>query len=39
MKFSGFISDVNGDDPAKFGEVSMPRSCISKIGFFRDFGL
>ena len=39
LKFSGFISDVNSDNPAKFCEVSMPRSCISKNRFFRDFGL
>ena len=39
LKFSGFISDVNSDNPAKFREVSMPRNCISKNRVFRDFGL
>ena len=39
LKFSGFISDVNSDNPAKFREVSMPRSCISKNRVFQDFGL
>ena len=28
------FSDVNMDNPAKFREVSMTRSCISKIGIF-----
>ena len=39
LKFSGFISDVNMDNPAKFREVSMPRSWTSKNRDFRDFGL
>ena len=39
LKFSGFISDVNIDIPAKFREVSMPRNCISKNRDFRDFFL
>ena len=39
LKFSGFISDVNIDIPAKFREVSRSRSCISKNRDFRDFGL
>ena len=39
LKFSGFISDVNIDIPAKFLEVSMPRNCISENRDFRDFGL
>ena len=30
LKFLGSIFDVNTDDPAKFCEVSMIRSCISK---------
>ena len=34
LKFSGFICDVNSDNPAKFREVSMPRSCISKNRVF-----
>ena len=34
LKFPGFISDVNSDNPAPFHRVSMPRSCISKISFF-----
>ena len=34
LKFSGFISDVYSDNPAKFREVSMPRSRISNIVFF-----
>ena len=33
LKFSGSIFDVNSDNPEKFHEVSMPRSCISKNGF------
>ena len=39
LKFSGSISDVNIDNPAKFREVSMPRRCISKNRDFWDFGL
>ena len=39
LKFSGFIFDVNIDNPAKFREASMPRSCISKYRDFRYFGL
>ena len=39
LKFSRFICDVNSDNPAKFHEVSMPRSCISKNRDFRDFVL
>ena len=39
LKFSGSISDINIDNPAKFGEVSMPKSYISKNRVFRDFGL
>ena len=38
MKFSGSLSDVNIENPAKYFEV-MPRSCISKNHVFRDFGL
>ena len=38
-KPSGFISDFNSDNLAKFREVSMPISCISKNRVFRDFGL
>ena len=30
LKLSGSLSDVNIDNPAKFREVSMPRSCISR---------
>ena len=39
LKFSGSISDVNIDNPAKFREVSMPKSCISKNRVSGDFGL
>ena len=38
-EISGLISDVNMDNPAKFYEVNMTRSCISKNRLFRDFGL
>ena len=36
LKFSGFISDVNCDNPAKFREVSKRRSCILKNRTFQD---
>ena len=39
LKFSGLISDVNSDYPAKFCKVSMPGSCIPKIQVFQDFCL
>ena len=39
LKFSGFISDVNCDNPEKYREFSMPRNWISKNRVFRDFGL
>ena len=39
LKFSGIISDINMDNPAKFREVSMPRSWISKNRDFRNFDL
>ena len=38
LKLSGFISYVNSDNLAKFREVSIPRTCISKNRVFRDFG-
>ena len=28
MKFSGLISDINIDNPAKFHEVKISKSCI-----------
>ena len=39
LKFSESISNVNIGNPAKFRDVSIPRSCISKNRDFRDFGL
>ena len=39
LKFSGSIPKVNIDNPAKFCEVSMTRSCISKNRVFQDYGL
>ena len=39
LKFSGLVSDVNMDNPAKFREVGMPRKCIFKNRDFRNFGL
>ena len=39
LKFSGLISDVNIDNPAKYGEVSMPRTCLKSFfgGFWSVF--
>ena len=37
LKFSGSISDFNIDDPAKFREVGMPKSCISRNWVFSGF--
>ena len=39
LKFSGFISDVSMDNPAKFRKVSMPKYYIFKNRDFPDFGL
>ena len=38
-KFSGIIPNVNMNNPAKFHEVSMPRSCISKNRVSQNFVL
>ena len=39
LKFSVSISDINIYNPAKFREVSMPTSCISKNCVLRNFVL
>ena len=39
LKFLGFISNVNINNPAKFREINIPKNCICKIRDFRDFFL
>ena len=39
LKFSRLDFNFTTDSPAKFCEVSMPKSCISKYWVVTDFGL